>query len=517
MKRLYLITILTLTALAVHAQQPRVNIDTYKYADEVQLWRLTGNAAALSLDPEQCDSSANRGVSHLTLSHQSGDFHRVQEGGVQNHLAFFTERYQKIGRYLYGYGSFHFDMGRVKDRAWSDVMRTYNSNPFISGSSVPGKYDNQDFELNASLSTVALGRFTYGASLLYKVGDLSRLRDPRSRINLAEYRLTPAVTFTTGQHTLGVAAHYDRRKEKLPNMTTVQSDPNMSYYVMTGLENATGTIGGYNGYMREYVDHEFGVELNYGLRAGSLHSVNALTFDAGTEYVYGTYKYEPGRYYNRIFGLSTLNRLHAGNRLHSLDVSVKYEQGYADEYKEERILETDKETGYNSVTWNKILEYSKRYQLKKLDLDVHYRMSFVDGQATRGYVGAGYTLQDVSNKHKLYDSHLNYSSSRMQIEGGVVLFGSRLWLEAKAGYCFSGKTDLSLYDATTDYAVSVLKPDMAYYEANYFSGRLQVTYQMPITIKGYTSNWFASLYGDYAKTDNSLNRQQAGLTIGLYY
>ena len=261
----------------------------YKYADETQLWRQTQNAAGLSLD-----SAANRGIAYFDYSHSDGDLHCVQDGGMNNNLAFFTERYQKIGQYLYGYGSFRFDMGRTKDRAWSDVIRSHNSNPFISGSSVAGKYDNQDFELNASLASVPLAGFTYGANLLYKVGDLSRLRDPRSRINLAEYRLTPAVTYSTGSNTFGLAVHYYRRKEKLPGLSTVQTDPNLKYYVMTGLENATGTIGGYNGYMREYVNYEFGAELNYGYRSETFRSLNSLTFAHGTEYVYGTNKYEPG-------------------------------------------------------------------------------------------------------------------------------------------------------------------------------------------------------------------------------
>jgi len=276
-----------------HASAQDISTESYKYADETQLWRLTQNAAGLSLD-----SAENRGVAYFDLSHRSGDFHRVQEGGMNNNLEFFTERYQKIGKYLYGYGSFKFDMGRTKERAWSDVIRTYNSNPFISGSSIFGKYDNQDFELNASLASIPLGRFTYGANLFYKVGDLSRLRDPRSRINLAEYKLAPAITYSTGDHTIGLTVSYDRRKEKLPGLNTVQTDPNLKYYVMTGLENATGTIGGYNGYMREYVDHQFSAEMNYGYRSETFSSVNSAAFTHGTEYIYGTYKYEPGRYFH---------------------------------------------------------------------------------------------------------------------------------------------------------------------------------------------------------------------------
>jgi hypothetical protein len=503
-----------LTALTVQAQ---INIDTYKYADATQLWRLTGNAAGLSLDPETCDSTANRGVAWFDLMHRSGDYRRVQEGGQMNQLRFYTERYQKIGKYLYGYGSFDFDMGRTKDRAWSDVLRSYNSNPYISGSSVPAKYDHQDFTLEARLATVPLGHFTYGASLLYKVGDLSRLRDPRSRINLAEYKLAPSMTYTTGQHTLGLTVHYDRRKEKLPNMTTVQTNPNLAYYTMTGLENATGTIGGYNGYMREYVNHEFGAELDYGFDCKQWQSVNALTLRVGREYVYGQYKYEPGTYRNRIYGLASHNSIKQGSLLHRIDAQIAYETGSADEYKSERISSTDAETGVTSVEWRKILEYKKRYQLKKLDASLHYRLSWVEENAVLGYAGLQYTMQNISNKYLLYTSEQKNMGSTIQIEGGHCLFDRHLWVEGSFDYHISHKAGLTLADATTDYAQAVLLPDMAYYEANYWQGRLAVTYQFPLTIKDYTSQWFVKVYGSYLKTNSNLKGQTAGLSFGLYY
>ena len=92
----------------------------------MQLWRLTENAATLQLD-----SSANRGYAEFQAEHRSGDYRRVQEGGQRNQLTFQTERYQSIGKYLMGYGHFRFDMDRTKDRAWADVMRPYNANPFF--------------------------------------------------------------------------------------------------------------------------------------------------------------------------------------------------------------------------------------------------------------------------------------------------------------------------------------------------------------------------------------------------
>lgn len=513
-----IINILFLAACALTANAQDVEKGNYRYADETQLWRLTQNAAGLSLD-----SAPNRGIAYFDYSHASGDLHRVQEGGMNNNLEFFTERYQKIGKYLYGYGSFKFDMGRTKDRAWSDVYRTYNSNPFISGSNVLGKYDNQDFELNASISSVQLGRLTYGANLFYKVGDLSRLRDPRSRINLAEYRIAPAVTYAVGSSTIGLTAHYDRRKEKLPGLTTVQTDPNLKYYIMTGLEDATGTIGGYNGYMREYVNHELGAELNYGFKSETFRSLNSLSFAHGTEYVYGTYKYEPGRYFSNQYGFSTYNRLQTGSLLHSLDATVKHEEAYADQYRQERISVTDSITGFNSISWNTVLTYKKRYQMKKTDITLHYRCSIlggdrsvVGGVTTDAYFGILATLQNVSNKRLLNTSELKYASTLAQVEGGFSI-AKRFWVEAKAGYLFSNKAELSLADATTDYAQAVLLPDMEILSKDVFTGSLRLTCELPVTIEKKTRNWFVSAYGNYRSANSDLNRYQIGCAVGLYY
>ena len=497
--------------LPMLAAAQKVSSENYIYADETQLWRLTQNAAGLSLD-----SSGNRGIAAFSYSHRSGDLHRVQDGGMNNNLEFWTERYQKIGKYLYGYGSFKFDMGRTKDRAWSDVYRSYNSNPFISGSSVPGKYDNQDFELNARISTIRLGHFTYGADILYKVGDLSRLRDPRSRINLAEYKVAPALTYSTGNHTIGLTAYYDRRKEKLPGLTTVQTDPNLMYYQMTGLENANGTIGGYNGYMREYVDHEFGGELSYGYRSGRFQSVSTISLAHGTEYIYGTYKYEPGRYFNNKYGFTTHNRIHAGRLLHSADFSASYEEAYADEYRQERISKTDSVTGFNSISWNTVFIYKKRYQMKKTDLSLHYRCSIVDDNSVRGYLGVEAAYASVSNKRLLNTSEQKYSYTDALLEGGLSL-AKHLWIEAKAGYHFSNKAELSLSGPTTDYAKAVLLPDIEILGKDCFTGQAKLTLQLPITIEKITRNWFVSAYGDYAAAKGNLNRWQVGCSVGVYY
>ena len=488
------------------------SIAHYRYADATQLWRMTENAAGLSLD-----SAENRGIACFDFQHREGDYRRVQEGGQRNQLEFFTERYQQISPILVGYGSFRFDMDRTKDRLWCDVMRPYNSNPFYSGSSVSGKYDTQQFDLTAAVGTIQLWGVTAGLRLDYKVGDLSRLRDPRSRSELLDYKLTPSLAYTSEPHTIGLAGHYNRRKEKIPSMTTVQQDPNLKYYLMSGMEQAVGTTGGYGGFSREWVDHRFGAALNYGYNKNGLKSVNTISIERGSEDVLGQYKYEPGHYVSYRYGLSSLNRLHMAKALHEIDLNFDYQQAYADEYRQQLVQERDAEKGYTSYSYETLITFKKRYQVKQLNAEIHYCYNVVDNAAVNGYAGVKAALNQTSNKHLLPESTLEYNSMDFTLEGGKSLFEEHLWIDAEAGYHLKNKADLALADATTDMATQVLLPDMAYYEANYWRGHLQLTYQFPLTIKGTNSQWFVRAYGDYLKTNNSLYSATVGASIGIYY
>ena len=204
MNKLLIKTLLATSAISTPLAASAQGIAQYRYADATQLWRLTDNAAGLALD-----SAENRGIAYFDLQHHEGDYRRVQEGGQKNQLEFYTERYQRISPILVSYGSFRLDMDRTKDRAWCDVMRPYLSNPYYSGSSVSGKYDTQQFDLTAAVGTTQLWGVTAGLRLDYKVSDLSRLRDPRSRSELLDYKITPSLAYTSEPHTIGISGHYN--------------------------------------------------------------------------------------------------------------------------------------------------------------------------------------------------------------------------------------------------------------------------------------------------------------------
>ena len=537
-KRYITILAMLLTTCTIYAQQTASALGEYRYDDATQLWRLTDNAAGLGID-----TTRNRGFAQIGYYHHSGDYTRVQEGTRSNQLRFETERYQKIGKYIYGYGRFDFDYGRVNNRTWCDVRRPYNSNPYFSGSAIMGKYDFQDFNFTAALGSAAIGKWHFGMRLDYNVGDLSRLRDPRPRSQLLDYKITPAVTYSFGKNTFGLSGNYHRRKEKIDGVKTIQSDATIMYYNMTGLEHALGTVSGYSGYQREWVDHRFGAELTYSYKSDRYNMIAAATIDRGSENILGQYEKEEGKYVDYNYGFSIRNRIKAENLLHEIDFSLGYEQSYADEYTQKFKAENNDEVKtktysyehrlpdgtieirdstitqtypVSSQYYETMLVMKKRFQVKIFKTDFHYRLNFTDGERVNRYVGARFTSCDTKNKYILPESSLHYDGYNVLLEGGTSLLKQRLWIDGGFTMHFNGTAALALNDPTTDYAVGVLIPDMKYYRSNYVKGSLSVTYQFPITFKKKQTMWYVRANGDWLRTNSNLHASSFGVTLGMF-
>ena len=520
--RLFLL-MFTLPTMAQTPSDSLVGEPEYRYKNLTQLWHNTSNAAGLSLD-----DSPNRGFASIGFNHRGGDYHRVQEGGAMNNMQFFTERYQRLGRYLYSYGKVDFNLGRTKDRSFADQYRPYNSNPYQSGSAIAGSYDHQDFDMVASVGTTDFSGWRFGLQLNYQLGDLSRLRDPRSRSQLLDYRLTPSVSYTMGGHTLGLSGYYDRRKEKMGSLVTVQSDATLTYYLFSGMEYATGTIGGYSSFNREWVNHQVGAAMDYGYRSDSFHTLNSFGISRGEEYAYGTYKYEPGRYFTYLYNVQSQNRLLTGSVLHQVDVRMDWQQGYADEYRQQLIIKNDPQIGTTSYTYEKQLEFRKRYQVRTFDCAFRYRANFLNDapsrllqQATaslKGYTGFSIDTHKASNRHLLPLSSSDFSRINFQLENGISLFKQHLTADLTLGYSVSTRADLQLADDSSILAQRVLLKDLPYYDANLLYGRLQVMYQFPLTIKRSRAMWFVKAFGDFTSANSAghPNLYNVGFSVGLF-
>ena len=520
MKRMSSLLFLLLAAScpALHADDVAApqSKGTYDYHDAMTLWQASHNAAGLGLD-----SMVNRGVTWLEASHRHNSHHLVQEGDARNVLGFTSERYQQVGKYLVAHGKFAFEMGRDFNRAWCDELRTRHSVPYTSGSAIAGKYERQFIDLSAQLATRPLGPFTYGFGLDYQVGDYSRLRDPRSRVNLAVYRVVPSLTYSIGRHTLGLAAHYRRYKEKVLGLTTVQTDATLTYYQHTGMEHTVGTVGGYASFSRQYVNHEFGGELTYGWSSDVLRSLTTLGLDHAREYIHEPFKAEPAAWRNQQWRILSQNRLRAGRMLHQLDAAFCYRPALGDEHRQERQISIDPATGISSTRYVTLINYRSRYEVEEYWAQLHYRAMWLDAATrSRAYLGARATWQYDREQYNLPVSFMKVGGLTTLAEGGIEAFrrGERsLWLEAQAGYHFSTQSELSLHDATGLYATSVLIPNMDYYGASYFDSQLALTWQMPVRFKHYRNVWYARLDGSYLTTDKETDAYRVSFAIGIYY
>jgi hypothetical protein len=387
----------------------------------------------------------------------------------------------------------------------------------MSASSVYGTYDTQTFDFTGALGTVGLGNWRVGAKLDYKVSDLSRLRDPRSRSQLLDYKITPAITYTSDAHTFGLSASYNRRKEKIANIQTVQNDPNLSYYLLSGMENASGSVGAYKGFEREWVDHRFGGELTYAFRSGRQHTMVSLMMERGEEYVYGQYKYEPGRYTSFVYGGNIRSRLTTGNILHEIDLGCQYAQAYADEYRPQLVVTLDSKTGYSSYRYDNLFTYRKRYQLEQMTADLSYRLNFTEGAAVCRYAQLQGSMTDIAQKHLLPTSTFDLCTLRLNAEYGQAFFSNRhLWVMLNAGYLISNQADLKLADGVGTYAQEVLIPDQTYYDSNCLMGGVSLLYQHPITFKGYRFIGFIKGYWQTRQADHSLDANTFGISFGLF-
>src|SRR3712207_5878364 len=105
------------------------------------------------------------------------------------------------------------------------------------------------------------------------------------------------------------------------------------YYLYSGMENADGTQGGYSSFNREWVNHNFGFNLTYGYKGETFQTLNNFGMSRAHEDIYGIYKYEPGRYVQHDYLVTSQNRLRHNLLLHQLDVKAAWNQGYADEYR----------------------------------------------------------------------------------------------------------------------------------------------------------------------------------------
>lgn len=481
------------------------------------LWFNTQNAAGLSLGYFEQGT-----IGDATVSRQLYGYHRAQEGDARSSLNVVVDRFDVVGKHIRIYTKFGFNKDREYNRAWSDAMRTYNSNPYTSAGNVKGDYDGLDFTIHAKVASTELGRFTVGIGLDYVAGDLSRIRDPRNRNKLELYAVKPAMSFRlTDHHTFGIQTNYTHRKEKV-SYKVLGDSKLFSFYTFTGMENASNVTSGYTAYGREYVSQTWGIGVNYNFKTEKVQSLLTLNADFENEDVwnYNSYKGSPGDYKVKKFDLDWKTNIQAAKILHAIGLTAKYTQGNASQLKQELHTQVNTSTNTTTFYWETLIRYKNRYQTETANFNLNYTLYGTPGNYDYNYyAGIDLKYNYFKNRYNLPHSQLMVRNYELMLNGGARVVNTKkakLWIEPEFAYHNAISPSLTLNDETTDLAVNVLIPDMNYYNANYYRGALSVQYLFPVQVKEFNNQWYVKVKGEQLWANGAGKSRGLTVSIGLY-
>lgn len=480
-----------------------------------QQWGFTPNAAGMGMDVVNSGSLTTLGVKRSV-----GDYHRAQEGSAYNTLNFSTDRYDKFSDNLYMKGSFSFSLDKEFERSWSDVFNTYNSNPYIYGSSVKGNYETQKFALNFRLFTANKGKFNYGFELDYNVADMARQRDPRSRSYLLDYTLAPGITYSINKNNVvGINLSYRFEKEKMPGLSTIQTDPNLKYYDFKGLEHVVGTIGGYKGFERQFLSDKYGVAAQYNYKRDGLKWLTSVGFEWQWQETLGNKKQSPGSYNSYIYKLVSDLTIDKKSYIHNLKLTATMVDGGADEYIQEQESYRDPVTGITTETWVTKYTFKNRFVVRTYDAQASYDI-YAKKASNNSYkwsAGVVASYNEFSNKFYLPSSDYNVSKLFGGVRGMVSLYSTKgrdldVNFRAIGGYPVT--TDLNL-SRDNEYTNSVLRPDLEYHKLKTFDVGGDVRYTFPVKFGKSTFFGYAKIYAGNIFATDGFNWFSAGVSIGL--
>ncbi|MHC1778607.1 MAG: DUF6850 family outer membrane beta-barrel protein [Bacteroidales bacterium] len=481
-----------------------------------QLWLKSDNAAGLAF------SNVSRGsFTYFDRNVSNGDYHRAQEGSSLKSLMFSSERYDKLSKNVMVRGLFNFSIIKEGDRAWSDVKNTYNSNPYIYGSSVKGNYETQQFDLNLKLYSRSSGKVNFGVTLDYHVSDISRQRDPRSRSYLLDYSLIPSLVYNLNKTSkLGLDLYYRFDKEKMPGLSTVQTDPNLKYYTFSGLENAIGRIGGYKGFSRQFISDFVGSSLQYSYEKGNVKWLISAGVDMQWQETLGDKKQSPGSYNSFNYRLMSNLIMIKGNYLHNIFINSKIYDGGANEFRQNLVSEKNPETGVITERWITVYTYKNRVINKLSEISAKWKIYSLSDNG-RGYkwsAGIFGGFNNFSNNYYLPKSEFGASRVNFGLEGSYCFLkrGDRV-VEFEGVLNTQLKTDSYLITTTqNEITENILIPDHEYYNMNTLNIWGSLKYSFPLKfIKSSKISGFARIYGGNIFAGNSINRNSAGLAIGI--
>lgn len=477
------------------------------------------------------------GISDLGYQRKSGDLHRAQEGSENGGMVFNSERYNKIAENWYTYGRFEFQMNREKNRNYSNNFNTFNDSPYIFGDTVKGTYDKQSFDLNAKITRQFGSRLAAGVGINYFAADVSRIRDPRTRTFLVNYGINPGLIFKiNNQHKVGINGGIGFEKEKMPSITTIQTDPKIDYYFFLGNENAYSVLDGYNGFDRQYVTFSYQGSIQHSINKTNWMLHNALAFESRTQEILGSERQSPGSFESQKLSFdSKFYYIFDSKLLLNIQLNSYYKHGIADEFLQERIEERDTITGAVSRKWQTLFKYENRYITDSYQtlLNIDLRKLTNKGNDYQWLMGTRVAINGFNNQYFLPYSAFESQNIAIGLYGAMPLLNKNkhrlnLRLSTDYGWALINNVELNnlgntvpglgatnFEKATYNIAQKIVLQDANLLNQSTINIGVSANYSFPVKLKTSSFTGQIKFFYNYIEAQTLGNNNIFGASIGL--
>jgi hypothetical protein len=182
------------------------------------VWSGSANAASLQF----LNFDTKIAKAYLNYNFTEGDFKKYQQANKLNNFGFYTNGYINLKEWKF-YGDFNYFKNKNEGIKWTNVLDTYNDNPYILADSIGGTYYKEYFKMRGKIAWQINNNFIFGLNLNYKTGIGVRRKDPRPKNLLTAFNISPAIIFTINKIKLGVNLQYQTSKENTKTITVTDS------------------------------------------------------------------------------------------------------------------------------------------------------------------------------------------------------------------------------------------------------------------------------------------------------
>lgn len=203
---------LTATALGAAAQQSSTPQSIERKMIESLWFSNTDNAAGVQTDKMGYYSRLS-----VNYDKTEGRFKRAQEGRNNDGYGFSTDgggTFDNLGgTFLWGY--FDYSHDKIRDARFNaSLIDPLRGMPYYIADNNSSNWINQDYSLGMKAATPVLWqRLVLGVGLDYQNAQGAKQLDPRPKVLMSKFTVTPSVAVTLGRHTVGADFSYFSRRE----------------------------------------------------------------------------------------------------------------------------------------------------------------------------------------------------------------------------------------------------------------------------------------------------------------